>query len=275
MAPSAVDLYLDLMSKTVSFSLWPEPPWPLALGNESRPPVRRAAVAAISKLFGMLGCELVRRRHVTRELRENGLVYGLYADTMIGLKRLANIRMGIETALREGIEGDFIETGAWRGGACIFMRAVLAAHSIVDRKVYVADSFEGLPRPDTTRFPADAGDEHHLNRFLAVSLDDVKHNFAKYGLLDDQVVFLEGFFADTLPTAPITKLALLRLDGDMYGSTLDALTHLYPKLQPGGFCIIDDYDLQGARQAVDDFRMSQGVSSSLRAIDQSSVFWRK
>jgi hypothetical protein len=146
---------------------------------------------------------------------------------MIGLKRLANIRMGIETALREGIEGDFIETGAWRGGACIFMRAVLAAHSIVDRKVYVADSFEGLPRPDTTRFPADAGDEHHLNRFLAVSLDDVKHNFAKYGLLDDQVVFLEGFFADTLPTAPITKLALLRLDGDMYGSTLDALTHLY------------------------------------------------
>ena len=67
---------------------------------------------------------------------------------MIGLKRLDNLHFCVDTAIREGIEGDFIETGVWRGGACIFMRAVLAAHGIKNRKVYVADSFEGLPKPD-------------------------------------------------------------------------------------------------------------------------------
>jgi predicted O-methyltransferase YrrM len=77
--------------------------------------------------------------------------------------------------------------------------------------------------------------------FLAVSREDVERNFAKYGLLDDRVVFLQGWFKDTLPSAPIGKIALLRLDGDMYESTMDALQNLYPKLSPGGYCIIDDF----------------------------------
>jgi O-methyltransferase len=122
------------------------------------------------------------------------------------------------------------------------MRAVLAAYGIENRKVFVADSFEGLPRPDE-RYPADRGDKHHLNTYLAVSLDEVKNNFRKYSLLDDKVVFLEGWFKNTLPTAPIEKLSVLRLDGDVYGSTLEALLNLYPRLSMGGFCIIDDYNL--------------------------------
>jgi O-methyltransferase len=155
------------------------------------------------------------------------------------------------------------------------MRAVLAAHAVTDRKVYVADSFAGLPKPEPERFPADAGDLHHVQKFLAASRRDVEDNFRKYGLLDDQVVYLQGWFKDTLPGAPIEKLAVLRLDGDMYGSTMDALTNLYSKLSSGGFCIIDDYGLPGCRKAVEDFRAAEKITAEIKEIDWMGAFWRK
>jgi hypothetical protein len=110
---------------------------------------------------------------------------------------------------------------------------------------------------------------------LAVSQEDVAENFRKYDLLDDQVVFLKGWFKDSLPEAPIESLAVMRLDGDMYESTMDALTSLYPKLSAGGFCIIDDYALPGCKKAVDDYRRDNDISSALQTIDWSSCFWEK
>jgi len=142
--------------------------------------------------------------------------------------------------------------------------------------VWVADSFRGLPPPDPERYPADAGDPHHEIEGLDVSLEDVKANFARYGLLDDRVRFLEGWFEDTLPDAPVEKLAVARLDGDMYGSTMDALVNLYPKLSPGGFLIVDDYGaVKGCRRAVEDYRREHGISAKLREIDWTGVYWRK
>jgi O-methyltransferase len=269
------ELYLNLMIKTLSFSLWPEPPWPLLRGNELRPYGRRTAISLLSRFLGSVNLGLVKYMPVSQEQRDNGAVQPLYGETMIGTKRLANIKACAETIFRDNIEGDFIETGVWRGGACIFMRAILAAYGVTDRKVYVADSFDGLPPPDLARFPADRGDQHYLYNFLKVSIEDVKRNFEKYDLLDDQVVFLKGYFAETLPSAAIGKLALLRLDGDMYGSTMDALENLYPKLQSGGFCIVDDFELMSARDAVNDYRNAHSIESPLIEIDQSSVFWRK
>ncbi|MCX6702924.1 MAG: macrocin O-methyltransferase, partial [Candidatus Wolfebacteria bacterium] len=93
--------------------------------------------------------------------------------------------------------------------------------------------------------------------------------------LDDRVVFLRGWFKDTLPNAPIKKLAVLRLDGDMYGSTMDALENLYHKLSPGGYCIIDDYSLKNCGRAVDNFREKNKISSPLVWIDYDGVYWRK
>jgi O-methyltransferase len=191
------------------------------------------------------------------------------------MKRLDQLQTAIETVLLEGIEGDFIETGVWRGGACIFMRAALAAYGVTDRRVFLADSFEGLPEPDEQKYPADSGSMYHAEPFLAVSREEVERNFARYGLLDDRVVFLEGWFKDTLPSAPIEKLALLRLDGDMYESTLDALGNLYPKLSPGGFCIIDDLFLGPCRLAVEEYRATQGINAEMRVIDTCSAYWRK
>ena len=195
---------------------------------------------------------------------------------MIGLKRLDNLQFCIETVIREGVKGDLIETGVWRGGACILMRAVLSAYSIKDRKVFVVDSFEGLPKPDPKRFPVDQGDRHHMASYLAVSQEDVENNFKKYNLLDDKVVFLKGWFKDTLPKAPIEKLAILRLDGDMYGSTWDALSNLYPRLSEGGFCIIDDYGLEGCKRAVDDYRTQHMINTVIKKIDlYGGIYWRK
>ena len=89
------------------------------------------------------------------------------------------------------------------------MRAALAALGDSSRVVWVADSFEGLPKPDATRYPVDAGDDlWKSNRYLALSLESVQENFKHYGFLDDRVRFLKGWFKDTLPTAPITKLSV-------------------------------------------------------------------
>ena len=155
------------------------------------------------------------------------------------------------------------------------MRAILAVYGAQNRRVFVADSFAGLPKPDLERYPQDKGDTLYKQNFLAVSQEQVAANFKKYGLLDDQVVFLKGWFKDTLPTAPIQQLAVMRLDGDMYESTMDALNALYSKLSKGGFCIIDDYFLPGCRQAVEDFRAREKITSPLIEIDRVARFWRK
>ncbi|MGD8765581.1 MAG: TylF/MycF family methyltransferase [Desulfobacteraceae bacterium] len=269
------DLYLDLMKKTLSFNLWPEPPVPIDALNCRKPFLIRMTISFISRILGYGKLQLVKESSFTTDQREEGVVWPGYADTMIGLKRLENIQFCIETVIQQGIEGDLIETGVWRGGACIFMRAILAAYGIDERKVYVADSFEGLPEPDPEKFPADKGAKFHIHTILAVSQQEVEHNFRRFGLLDDQVVFLKGWFKDTLPAAPIDKLAVLRLDGDMYGSTMDALTNLYPKLSQGGFCIIDDYALPNCQKAVDDFRSENGIDSELMTVDWTGRYWRK
>jgi len=275
MRPEPAKLYLDLIKKTLSFSLWPEPPIPITLFNETRSPVKRAAVTMLSRALAWRDLEIVKRRNVTDHQRANGQFWPLYADTMVGMKRLDQLQSAIETVLAEGVEGDFIETGVWRGGACIFMRAALAAYGVEDRRVFVADSFAGLPEPEPQACPADRDSLFHRIPYLAVSREDVERNFAKYGLLDERVVFLQGWFRDTLPSAPVGKLAILRLDGDMYGSTMVALTNLYPKLSPGGFCIIDDFFLDPCRLAVEEYRSAHGIETEIRMIDTCSAYWRK
>jgi hypothetical protein len=208
--------------------------------------------------------------------RDLGLDIPKHAHTMIGNQRLTNLRVLAEYVVTHDIPGDFIETGVWRGGACILMRAILKAYGVADRRVWVADSFQGLPPPDVAHYPADKGSNFHVLRELAVTAQQVKANFAKYGLLDSQVEFLPGWFKDTLPAAPVERLALLRLDGDMYESTIVALDALYHKLSPGGFAIIDDYhDVPACRAAVTDYRSRNAIQDAICEIDGTGVFWQK
>lgn len=211
-----------------------------------------------------------------RTRRDAGRDWPSVGHTMVGVSRLTNLKQLTQRTIDEHVPGDYIETGVWRGGCCILIRGILAANAITDRRVYVADSFAGLPPPNAARYPDDAYDKHYLVQELAIPLDQVQANFEKYGLLDDQVIFLPGLFQDTLPSLEAAPFALLRLDGDMYESTIVALNNLYPRLSPGGFIIIDDYGTHEAcRKAVVDYRRDARISARVHPIDGSGVWWQK
>ena len=220
---------------------------------------------------------LVRRRPFNRHARDLGLDWPADALTMIGMQRLTSLQHCVETVLAEEVPGDLVECGVWRGGASILMRAVLAAYGDEKRCVWLADSFAGVPPPDAANYKHDKGIKlHRAAGVLAVSEAQVRANFERYGLLDDQVRFLPGWFKDTLQTAPIDNIALLRLDGDLYESTIQALDALYPRLSAGGFCIVDDYHvIKACEQAVTDYRTAHGISGEIVEIDGSGVLWRK
>ena len=222
------------------------------------PSIKRVAAQLLVGALRPFSIGLARLRSPDPAIREQGDDWPRLAHTMIGMRRMSNLQECVESVLQDNVPGDLIETGVCGGGASHLMRAILKAYGVKDRKVWVADSFEGLP-PPSPAVHADKGDFLHKIDILAVSLDEVRRNFEKYGLLDDQVEFLKGWFKDTLPTAPIQRLALMRLDGDMYQSTMDALTNLYPKLSAGGYVIIDDYAWKACRQAVTEFRQQEGI----------------
>jgi O-methyltransferase len=210
-----------------------------------------------------------------RRLRAEGRDWPQYGQTMIGLERMRSLRKCVETLLADDIPGDLIEAGAWRGGAAILMRGVLEAYGEDRRSVFVADSFQGLPEPDETRYPADASDWAHSADELAVSVDEVRENFGRYGLLDDRVRFVEGWFRESLPRLRGCTWSLVRLDGDMYESTMDGLVNLYDRLSHGGFLIVDDYALEPCRKAVEDFRRQQAIDDPIQHVDWTGIYWRK
>jgi O-methyltransferase len=267
-------LYLDLLKKTLRFSFWEDPGKPIEV-VAYRAGVIRPIVLGFARLLAKLRLRIVVLQDMELEKRIPGSNWPACAHTMVSMQRLDNIQQLVTTVIAEQIPGDLIETGVWRGGSCILMKAILNVSGDTSRRVFVADSFAGLPEPDESKYPSDAGDKHHVHDFLAVSKEMVEDNFRKYGLLDERVIFLKGWFKDTLPSAPIQNLSVMRLDGDMYESTMDALTGLYHKLSVGGFCIIDDYALPGCRKAVEDFRKNQDISSPLIEIDHTGRYWRK
>ena len=217
-----------------------------------------------------------RQKPFDPKKREVGKDWPFVAHTMIGLKRLENLAELTDRALKEKVPGDFIETGVWRGGACALMRGILKARGITNRKVYVADSFEGLPPPNEEEYPADTGSRFHTRGQLSITQETVQKTFEKYDLLDDQVVFVKGWFKDTLHKLDCGKFALIRLDGDMYESTIQAIEALYPKLSKGGFIIVDDYgSIKACKQAITDYREEHGITDEIHKIDFSGVWWQK
>jgi hypothetical protein len=238
--------------------------------------MERCLLGLIYKDGSLVQFELPGRPLSSESVRENGLDWPIQAHSMIGLKRMQNIRFCVERVLADNIPGDVIETGVWRGGACIFMRALLKAHGANDRFVWVADSFQGLPKPNPEKYPLDRGWDLSIYPELSVSIRTVKENFARYDLLDEQVRFLEGWFKDTLPSASVQQLAIMRLDGDLYESTMDALDNLYSKLSVGGYVIVDDYGIIPAcRQAVTDYRARNDITDAIIPIDHSGIYWRR
>ena len=195
------DQYLDLLSHMLT-----------RYGFESAfspPRGRRAKVLGpINSVLRSTSLGIAVRTDFDKHARMNGKDHPYEAETMIGLKRLENLRMCVRTVIEDDVPGDLIETGVWRGGSVIFMRGALLAYGDEDRVVWAADSFEGLPAPSAT-YADDADSQLHTWRHFEVGVETVRANFEKYGLLDDRVKFLKGWFSETLPTAPIERLAVM------------------------------------------------------------------
>lgn len=265
----AAHLYLDFLKRALTGMLVPAryKPAPTAL-LEAWPGVFKAWLRDHD-------LSLVSNARFDPKNRTEGRDRPAEAETMSGLDRLNNLQLCIETVLLEDVPGDLLEAGVWGGGASIFARAVLKAYGVSNRTVWLADSFQGVPEPEAGHYEKDRGDILWAASELAASLESVQENFRRYDLLDRQVAFLPGWFRDTLPAAPIGQLAVLRLDGNLYESTMIALRSMYPKLASGGYAIIDDYgELERCRAAVDDFRAEFDISERIIPFGPTGVYWR-
>ncbi len=220
----------------------------------------------------------VKSRELSEEelrLRVMGSDWPFSGLTMVGLERLDDLQRCVESVVADGVEGDVIEAGAWRGGASILARATLDSLGADDRTVWVADSFKGLPAPDEGAFPEDRYlDLSHVD-FLSVPVEEVRANFARFGL-EHGVEFLEGFFDETLPTLSDRRWSVVRLDGDTYEATWVCLESLYPGLSAGGYLIVDDYGLiKECRDAVHDYRDKHGITEPIEKADWNGIHWRR
>jgi O-methyltransferase len=254
--------YLDLLEKTLTFSLWPEPPRPVTV-IERRNLVSVRIARLIDKVLQRFKLRLCAELPISDDERENGSTYWFWmAHTLVSRKRLRNIRDLCCDIIDKNVPGAFVECGVWRGGASIYARACLPE----DRKIIMCDSFEGLPfDPKEPRY--------NEQDFLSVSLDEVKQNFNNYGV-DKNLEFVKGYFCDTLKNLK-EPIAILRADGDMYSSTMDILNNLYSHVSPGGYVIIDDYSLPPCAQAVTEFLDRHKIKANLVKIDNAAVYWKK
>jgi len=212
----------------------------------------------------------------SKEKRAGGKDWVYLGDTMTGWLRIQKLGDLLIDVINNNITGDFIETGVWRGGSSIFARAVLSAMGETDRISYVCDSFSGLPPGDKH---LDRRDQNWnlMTGYLGVSEEIVAANFQKFGLLDANVIFAKGFFNETMPPLRkhINSFAIMRLDGDMYESTVDVLYNLYDKLNIGGYLIMDDWFGYPSRTACEDFFAVHGFQPKIIPIDTISIYWEK
>lgn len=190
--------------------------------------------------------------------------------TLLRKGQLDLIERAIVTVQKHQVPGDFIEAGIWRGGAIILMRALLDAYGMKDRKIFAADSFEGIP---VNKRSADDPVDQWADRWAA-SLDEVQANIARFGLLDDKIEFVVGFFEDSLTQLSEERFAVIRLDSDSYESVETSLVHLYPLLSKTGVTIIDDWHLPGCRAAVLDYRAKHGINDPIMEYD-ANAYWVK
>lgn len=273
--------YLNLLKHTITDYLRIDNPHASAMPIHNVRPttaVRRLRNRVLQNIVSTFGFSLVKPRRDSledqRHKRKFGMDWPPLAETMVGLERLDNLEMIVSTIVEEKIPGDLLEAGVWRGGASIYLQALLTVLDARDRMIWLCDSFEGLPPPDP-KFPADKGLNFNDYSVLAVSVETVKENFHRYDLFGNNLKFIKGFFKDTLHSVEVEQLSLLRLDGDLYSSTIETLEPLYDKVSSGGFVVIDDYHIPACAEAIHDFRKAHGVADELVVIDQAASYWRK
>lgn len=268
-----LDLYIDLLKRTIRNELYRDDNSPPSHNEVER---GRQTYAHLQKRYPTL----VNNAGITEEfvIFQQRRSATPQAHTLGDMSQVDNVERCVRDVFRNKIAGDFIEVGVFRGGMTILMAGMLRALGEKNRRVYVADSFSGWPKPEENHSVedsvcyelfADAGS-------FASSIEEVRHNFGSYNLLDDHVVFVPGWFDETLPKLDVEKFAIIRIDADWYESTQCALENLYPRLSLGGYLVIDDYGLPiGCREAVDEYRQNYQVRDDFQWVNDQTIFWQK
>jgi hypothetical protein len=197
--------------------------------------------------------------------------------TMAREESLVELARHVDTLLTAGVPGDFVECGVWRGGASFLMAELLRQAGARDRKVWLCDSFEGMPQPEPVDGPAAAiwarePEGAHYYDNCRASLDEVQESARRLGL-QDYTECVKGWFQDTLPALGerIGTIAILRIDCDWYASVLCCLDSLFDRVAEGGIVIFDDYfTFDGCAVAVHQFLGKRGLAYRLESVTGSS-----
>ena len=247
-------------------------------------------ISAVARRFGL---QIARVSSLDNRLpleatpEDAATIAGLRPFTMTSAERLWALINATRYVCDTGVPGDFVECGVWRGGSVMAMAGELASRATRDRSIWLYDTFAGMTEPTERDIEAgtgttaaqmlqttDIGDGNNV--WCVAGRSDVEQNVYSTNYPQDQFVFVEGDVTQTLSTQRPESIALLRLDTDWYESTRASLESLYPRLSPGGVCILDDYGhWQGARAAVDEYFKERGIRPFMLPIDYSGRLFIK
>lgn len=240
----------------------------------------------LQKLLGLIGLRLARVRPETLlpvefSKEETEIFEYVRANnlTMASNERMYSTMLACKHVINRNIEGDFVECGVWRGGNAMLAAAIFNMHK-VDKKIYLFDTFAGMTEPTEIDTRTQDGmkamkkfrdnQRDGFNDWAYSSIEDVRDNFQKAGLLSNNIVMVKGDVLCTLENIdhlPL-KISVLRLDTDWYESTKRELEVLYPLLCVGGVIIIDDYGhWAGSKIATDEYFEKYGGKPFLQYID--------
>ena len=199
--------------------------------------------------------------------------------TMVATESLMDLALQVEHVLAHDIPGDFVECGVWRGGASFLMAELLRSAGVQNRKVWLFDSFDGLPPPTTIDGPAaidyaERTDSPSYFDNCRASLDQVQQAAAELGLAS-YTEFVKGWFDETLPAhrARIGPIALLRIDCDWYSSVRCCLDNLYDQVSKRGFVVLDDYyTWDGCAAAVHEFLGRRGLPNRIESSPSDGIY---
>jgi O-methyltransferase len=202
----------------------------------------------------------------------------LLSGRMTNVEQRINMFHLVDQVLAYDVEGDFVELGCNSGQSSVLISKIMQ-HYRSNKKLYVYDSFEGLPQLNSID-----GSAYHQGQ-LKTTEDVLRSNFKRYNLPLPEIH--RGWFNDTLPNGLPDKISFAYLDGDLYDSILISLEYVYPRLTKGAICLIDDYSdpsinpvgwnkLPGVKKACDEYLADkQEKVSLLYAGDYTHGFFRK
>lgn len=241
------------------------------------------ALRVVNKIFGLLGYA-PKGKAETLPVDIAGdaefmLIYNKCRPyTMTSVERMYALYQSVKYLVGQGIPGDFVECGVWRGGSSMIIAMTLLQCGITDRPIWLYDTFEGMSEPgsEDKSFSGDSAVKLLEKEDKSVetsiwcysSIDDVKKNLFSTGYPASNIHFIKGKVEDTLPSNSHSSISLLRLDTDWYESTKIELQLLYPRLYKGGVLIIDDFGhWEGAKKAVVEYFNQTAIPSLLCRID--------